>query len=256
MVDEIDQEKLAQRRRLPGIQWNTPGFLSLLDTLLPYAKEFSTTPVDPQNNFDFWFHNGNFEDYDAISYYAMVRHIKPKRVIEVGCGFSSKVLAKACAQNIAEDFPVEWTFIEPYPDERFLRNQPEGRFVKKRLQDVPLDYFSSLEANDILFIDTSHVLKAQSDCCYQFVEILPSLKPGVLVHVHDIFSPYDYPADWLLDYFKAYNEQYALECLLSHNPRYEIMLPLHLLFKEHREKLRQLLPNGKTRPASFWLRIR
>jgi hypothetical protein len=253
-VYDVDRKKLAQRRQLPGIQLNDANYLSLLKTLLPYAKEFAGTPVHPTDNCDFWFHNGGFEDYDAISYYAMVRHIKPRRVIEVGCGNSSKILARACAQNIKEGFPVEWTFIEPYPQEMFLRNQPPGQFIQKRIQDVPLDYFSSLDPGDLLFIDTSHVLKAQSDCCYELIEIIPSLKPGVYLHFHDIFTPYDYPERWLFDLAFSFNEQYALECLLSENSHYEILLPLHFLFKEHREALGELLPEGETRPASFWLK--
>lgn len=253
-VYDVDRKKLIQRRQLPGIQLNDSNYLSLIKKLLPYAKEFAETPIHPTDNCDFWFHNGGFADYDAISYYAMVRHIKPKRVIEVGCGYSSKVLAKACAQNIKEGFPVECTFIEPYPQEPFLRNQPQGQFIQKCIQDVPLDFFSSLDSGDLLFIDTSHILKAQSDCCYELIEIIPSLKPGVYLHFHDIFTPYDYPEEWLFDLAYSFNEQYALECLLSENPHYEILLPLYFLFKEHREALRELLPDGETRPASFWLK--
>jgi len=115
--------------------------------------------------------------------------------------------------------------------------------------------FSSLESGDVLFIDTSHVLKLQSDVVYELLRLLPVLKPGVWIHFHDIFTPYDYPEDWLTKSIPlSCNEQYGLECLLSGGKRYTVELPLYMLWKEQPDVLQKLFPAGKTRPHGFWIR--
>ncbi len=251
---DVDVAKLRQRRNLPGILLRQEVFSEWLTRLEPFAREFAGTPVEPAPGAEFWLHNGGFEDFDAITYYSMLRSLKPRKLIEVGCGNSSRVAAAACRKNAAEQHPCDCVFIEPYPSESIRRNPPPGRFIEKKIQDVPLAEFTSLEANDVLFIDTTHIVKAQSDCVYELLEIIPSLKPGVFVHVHDIFTPYDYPSEWLLDHLRPFNEQYALECLLTHSRALEVILPVYYLSIDHRAALNRLLPQGSTRPASFWMR--
>lgn len=251
---DVDRERLQRRRHLPGIEFPEARFLALLQALEPYAAEFAGTPVQETPGSQFWLHNGGFEDFDAITLYGMIRRLKPKRMIEVGCGFSSRVTAAACERNQAEGHPCDLLFIEPYPSEAIRKNPLPGRFLEKKIQDVPLDVFKELRANDVLFIDTTHVIKAQSDCCYELLEVLPSLVPGVFVHVHDIFTPYDYPGEWLLDYRRPFNEQYGLECLLSHSQGFEVVLPVYFLFAAHLAALRRLLPQGTSRAGSFWLK--
>ena len=131
-----------------------------------------------------------------------------------------------------------------------------GQFIPKKIQQVPLEHFQQLESGDVLFIDTSHVIKVQNDVEYELLHILPSLKLGVIIHIHDIFTPYDYPAEWLIGSGPNYggnNEQYALECLLSGGSHWEILLPVHLLWREHRQALQTLLYT-EHRPAAFWIR--
>jgi predicted O-methyltransferase YrrM len=250
---DVDRKKLLERRNLPGIRFDEGVFFEWLGKLQPYASELEKLPVEKTPGAEFCFHNGSFEDFDAATLYAMLRHLKPRRLIEIGCGNSSRVITLACRKNAAEQSPCDSVHIEPYPSESLDINSLPGKFLEKKIQDVPLDMFQTLEANDVLFIDTSHIVKAQSDCCYELLEILPSLKPGVVVHIHDIFTPFDYPAEWLLDDLRPFNEQYALECLLSLTTSFEIILPVYFLSMCHRKKLERLLPKGETRPASFWI---
>jgi hypothetical protein len=129
--------------------------------------------------------------------------------------------------------------------------------ISKRVEELEVAFFSALEPNDILFIDSSHTVKFGSDVCYEFLEILPALKRGVWVHVHDIFFPHDYPAEWLLKRRLALNEQYLLEAFLSFNRDFQIMLANYGLHLECRNEMARLWPNGvaaEPGPSSFWMK--
>ena len=119
---------------------------------------------------------------------------------------------------------------------------------------MPIETFTRLDAGDVLFIDTSHVVKLQSDVTHALVTILPSLKAGVWIHVHDVFTPYDYPQEWVTHHLFTNNEQYAVEALLTGGERYVVELPLFLLWKDHRDELSRFFPRGTIRPHGFWLR--
>jgi hypothetical protein len=249
---DVDLEKLLKRRQLPGIDFNSSVYLDWLRSIRPYAAELADVPAYESEGAAFWFKNGSYGDLDAVSLYAMIRHIKPRRFIEIGSGRSSQMIERACAANIAEGSPCDCTFIEPFPPSYFLKSPPLGNFIQKKVQEVPLSVFQKLCEGDILFIDTSHVLKTQGDCCYELLEIIPSLMAGVVIHVHDIFSPYDYPADWLFDRQFPFNEQYAIECILSGGDHFQVVLPTHLLWREHRDAVLELLPTATDAPGAFW----
>jgi len=256
---DVDVERLKQKRNLPGISWNEQEFLAVLRALTLYGGELADIPTERTGDSEFWFRNGVYGDGDAATLYAMIRHYKPGRIIEVGCGFSSRVIALACARNRAGGHAVECLHIEPYPSPNLLVDKLPGRLLVEKIENVPLETFTHLQAGDFLFIDTSHVVKTQSDCCFEYLELIPSLRPGVVVHVHDIFTPYDYPEDWLFDRLFPFNEQYALECLLTDNPKVEILLPVFHLWKNYSGEFHRLLPShgGKSdQPAAFWFRTR
>jgi hypothetical protein len=125
--------------------------------------------------------------------------------------------------------------------------------ITKRVEEIDVSFFSSLKANDILFIDSSHTVKFGSDVCYEFLEILPSLKRGVWVHVHDIFFPHDYPAEWLLKRRLALNEQYLLEAFLAFNREFEVALANYWLALDHAPAVRRLFASaGSSGCSSFW----
>jgi hypothetical protein len=253
--EEVDPEALAARRFLPGIDLREVACLSLLNDLTRFAPEIAEIPSERVPDSDLWLSNGTYTDFDAACLYAIVRHLRPRRYIEIGCGFSTRFSARAIERNLHDGFPCESHFIEPYPSEFFLTQKLPGTYHRQKIQQSAPALFEELEAGDILFIDTSHVLKTQSDVEHELLRILPILKPGVWVHIHDVFTPYDYPAEWVLGAPRAgNNEQYALECLLSGGRNWQVELPLYFLWKVHPEQLKLLNPRGTARPAAFWIR--
>jgi hypothetical protein len=253
---EVDAVKLAARRSLPAIDLNPGPHLALLKTLAQYSRETDAFQKNRSGDVPKW--DDTFPPCDSAALYAMLRHLKPGRYIEVGCGYSSRASIAALAANAADGRPCSPLFIEPYPPPYLKELKLPGEFMQKKIEQVPLERFQALEAGDVLFIDTSHVIKVQNDVEYELIHLLPSLKSGVIVHVHDIFTPYDYPAEWLIGSGPnrgGNNEQYALECLLSGGTDWEILLPVYLLWREHRPALAALTASD-LRPASFWLRKR
>ncbi len=252
---EIDVERLKLKRSLPGIKFELPKMQSLLGELAVFAPEVKELlAARAPELLRRW--NDTYPPADSAMLYAMLRHLKPKKYIEVGCGYSSRVSTPALLRNASEKSPCEALYIEPYPPAHLAEFKLAGEFVGKKIQQMPLEHFTQLEAGDVLFIDTSHVIKSQNDVEYELIQILPSLKPGVWVHIHDIFTPYDYPAEWLIGSGTnrgGNNEQYALECLLSGGGDWEATMASFLLWKDHRE-LYQRLVVADYRPASFWIR--
>ena len=226
---------------------------------------------------EYHYNNGYFETVDAEVAYGMMRLLKPNRVIEIGTGFSTRVLAAALQRNHErDDVDGQLISVDPYP-ERFPANGWSHRVaqVPAAVQDVELELFDSLEANDILFIDSSHVVAVGSDVLREYLEILPRLKPGVVIHVHDIFLPSDYPRDAVLHNLWFWSEQYLLQAFLSFNPKFEVLCGssamqthcpwvLDQCFPNWKHSYRRM-PEGKRRfvptadsdrvwPSSFWMR--
>jgi hypothetical protein len=210
----------------------------------------------------FHLNNGLFGGTDALVAYCMIRHIQPRLIIEVGSGFSSLVAAETIARNGSS----ELICIEPFPRE-FVRKGFPGlqSLIEERVQDINLEFFSQLESGDILFIDSSHTVKIGGDVNYLFLEVLPRLKPGVIVHVHDIFLPFEYRRDWVLDEFRFWSEQYLLQAFLTFNSEFEVVMANRYLAHRYREDLKTAFPNlENVKPAlpnpvkwgggSFWMR--
>ncbi len=153
---------------------------------------------------------------------AMLRHFRPQRVIEVGCGWSSLVTARVNREYF--DGSINFTCIEPYPPD-FLGDGVDGvsQLIVSPVEQVPVDTFLALRAGDVLFIDTSHTVKTGGDVVFLLQEVLPRLADGVVVHIHDIFLPWDYPKEWVMT-GRAWNEQYAVRAFLAFNAAFEILL--------------------------------
>ena len=242
----------ARRRVSPAIDFDLEGQRRLLTRLATaFAGELDGT--------DFDFANAYFAGLDAAIYYALIRDLRPARVIEIGSGMSSRIAARALERNRSDGHDGELVCIEPFPESRLTDNMPRATLIEQRVEDVPLEQFDALGANDILFIDSSHAVKFGGDVCREFLEILPRLKPGVWVHVHDVFFPQDYPADWVLKKRLAFNEQYLLEAFLAFNRAYAVRACLHWLSTEHRDAVRAQwtarVIDGAERhgPSSFWM---
>jgi hypothetical protein len=252
--EEMNLTVLDSRRGLPGIDLNEQSALQLVQTLSAYVPEVDSVPTDRNSKDPFWFANDWFADFDAAILYALLRHLKPKRYVELGCGFSSLISSLALSANRKDGFDTEVLYADPQPRTDLTHYLAPGSLIQRRIQDLPLELFCSLRVGDVLFIDTSHVMKFQSDVVHALGTIIPSLKPGVWIHIHDVFTPYDYPLEWLTNALFADNEQYALEAMLSGGDRYSVELPLYLLWKEHLASMKAFFPRGQRQPGSFWMR--
>lgn len=258
LIEEMDFAAMARPRTLPGIDLRVGPALELLARLKPFAAELDEIPYEFSADAPFWFTPeflGSFPDYDAAALYSLLRELKPKRYVELGCGYSSIISSHARQRNQREGVACEAIYADPEPRLPMDKVLSDARLIRKRAQDVPLDVFTALQSGDVLFIDTSHVLKVQSDVEQEILRILPSLAPGVWIHFHDVFTPYDYPVEWVRKSLRlSANEQYAVECLLSGGNRYQIELPLHYLVRDHPAAAREFYPRGRTRGQSLWLR--
>ena len=206
----------------------------------------------------FDFANEYFAGLDAAMYYAIIRHVKPARVVEIGSGMSTRIAALAIGRNRADGHAGEIVCIEPFPQPRLTENMPAVTLIERRVEELELETFDALQSNDILFIDSSHVARFGGDVCREFLEILPRLNRGVWVHVHDIFFPRDYPAAWLIDRRLAFNEQYLLEAFLSFNHAYAVRAANSWLALDYRGEAETLAPAGlwpgpELGCGSFWM---
>jgi hypothetical protein len=234
----ITPEQIQRRRNYSAIDFRWDDQLRLLRELESYTGEL--TDVDINNDY--------FSGLDAIVYYSLIRYLKPRRIIEIGGGYSTRIANKALAANQSGRL----TCIEPYPEDRLNGSQFSVQLIAKRVEEIDVSFFSCLEENDILFIDSSHTVKFGSDVCYEFLEILPGLKRGVWVHVHDIFFPHDYPAEWLLKRRLALNEQYLLEAFLSFNTSFVPQLTNHWLCLDYPNAVALVCPGAAG--SSFWMK--
>ena len=237
---EIDIQRMRETMRL----------LASHHGKFPFSRQ-------PQEPYRFHWDNPYFGAHDASILFSMLLAFRPRRVIEVGCGHSSCLLL-----DTNEMFPggaMKLTLIDPFLDHLRALFGPKGapgtRMYPQKLQDVPLEIFGELEANDILFIDSSHVSKTGSDVNHYLFRILPSLKPGVLIHVHDIPWPFEYPETWVLEDKRSWNEAYALHAFLQYNAQFEILYWNDFIASQLLDELRFLMPvcaeNGG---GSLWLR--
>jgi hypothetical protein len=245
-------------RPLPGIRWNDAGQLALLERLT-HAHELVDGQLPTRGPRRFRFENGYFGPGDAEFLYAAIRHFRPARITEVGSGHSTLVAAAAIDRTRAEDasYACRHLCIEPY--EHQWLEELGVEVVRRPVESLDPAMFEELEGGDILFIDSSHVIRPGGDVLFEYLHVLPRLRPGVLVHIHDIFSPWDYPDAWLRHELKLWNEQYLLEAWLSASDDFEIIGALHYLSRHHREHLERAFPEygrvaGRHVPGSFWIR--
>ena len=248
---------LAKERNLPGIDLNLGEQLAMLSEL-DFAAELLALPLKSDNPLTFHYHNSRFGPGDAELLYSIIRRFQPRRLIEIGSGFSTLVARQALNRNEKDDngHPCAHICIEPY-EEPWLE-QCGATVRRQRVETVDKSLFLELEENDILFIDSSHVIRPGGDVVCEYLQILPLLKPGVLVHVHDIFTPRDYPASWVCDDLRFWNEQYLLEAFLCHNASFKILSALNYLKHNYPENVAVKFPvlgqEMWREPGSFWMR--
>jgi len=257
---------------LPSSLWNGPvyarawqdvnvdDYTSLLESVLVHSAELANTPSDNHSGEGFFWDNPMFPPLDAIAYYGIIRELRPNKILEVGSGYSTHLAVKAIERNGHGAI----SSIEPYPGSHLVSiSNRLSHLANCAVQDAPMSMFDTLEAGDILFIDTTHTLKAGSDVNHLLFEVMPRIKSGVYIHIHDFFVPYEYPKEWYDEIGIIWNEQYAIMAFLMNNSKYKVILPNYLASVEHSEPLSLKLGNfdiwnikanlGGARGASLWI---
>ncbi len=248
------QRSLDEPRHLPGIDLNVQEQLQILETF-QYSEELRKFDAAKTNDLTFAFGNRFFDGGDAEFWYNLIRLKKPRRIVEIGSGNSTLLAIEAVRRNQSEqsDYRCEHICIEPY--EMPWLERSGLTVIRDRVETVDRAVFKNLEAGDLLFIDSSHVIRPQGDVLCEFLEILPTLKKHVIVHVHDIFTPRDYPREWIVEKVRLWNEQYLLEALISGNPQWKIIGAVNFLKCDYFEQLKKACPflTPSSVPGSFYL---
>lgn len=278
-LNQLSEREWPITSEMRGIDLRVGQQLAFLNSLVPqYAGEylqFADHPVSPA--YAYHRNNGLFECFDAEIAYCMVRQLQPKRIIEIGSGFSTRVLAAAMRRNLAsEGTPGQLVCVEPHPDGVLRKGVPGvAKLLPSPVQALSPDFVDELESGDILFIDSSHVVAVGSDVIYEILELLPRLRTGVVVHFHDIFLPADYPRHLVMEHLSFWSEQYMVQAFLAFNPHFEVLWSssaMHFLYPETLDKtfpawrysycrmsddMRHFVPTSDQQrvwPSSFWIR--
>ncbi|MFA5927405.1 MAG: class I SAM-dependent methyltransferase [Patescibacteria group bacterium] len=241
------------KQLIRGISFNEKAQIKLLKDLKKYSLD-CPFPDTKKKNFRYFFLNDSYSFSDGNVLYSMIRHLTPKRIIEVGSGYSTCLILDT--NDLYYNNRMKCKFIEPYPKKVFslIHEEDRKRVITKPTQKVDLSLFKQLENNDILFIDSSHVSKFSSDVNHLFFNILPRLNQGVYVHFHDIFFPFEYPAEWIKKGF-FWNESYLLRSFLMYNSEFEVVFSTNYLSRFYKKQFESTFPSSNKCPgASFWIR--
>lgn len=257
-IDELRQSEdriFRVPKGIPAVDLNEREQLQFFNAFKGYYEELPFSE-ERTAGLRYYFNNENYSYSDAICLYAMIRHARPKRVIEIGSGYSSCVTLDT--NELFFENAITCTFIEPYPELLLSvikeTDKVQVEIIPTPLQAVKLELFSSLQANDILFIDSTHVSKVNSDVNYVFFEILPALNSGVYIHFHDVFYPFEYPREWIYQN-RAWNEDYLLRAFLQYNSAFKIVFFNTFLEYFFAEKFATEMPLClKNLGGSIWLK--
>lgn len=257
-LNDLTADVLSRHSALAGIDLREDAQLALLEQIRAnYSAEYRDLPIVRQNAGPDGFHVDNpaFKSVDVEILYGLVRAQRPSRVIEIGAGYSTLVVRRALEKNAREGSPGHLRSIDPYPNPR-LDLSAATELIRRPIQEMELTLFDELAANDILFIDSTHVVKAGGDVQYEFLEILPRLRPGVIVHIHDIFLPAEYPAEWFHRFRYFWTEQYLLQAFLAFNRAFEVVWLGSYMHLQNPDRLKEAFPSygPGVHPASCWIR--
>lgn len=241
---------------LPGLDWDLDAQLRFVQDELGEAMRAFHPPASGNGTRWQYAPSESYSLADATLLYAMVRSLRPSRVVELGSGHSTLVTAQAARENADDGHPLELEVYDPFPG--VVGDELPGltRLERMLAQDVPPSAFERLQPGDILFVDTTHTVKVGGDVNFIVLEVLPRLAPGVVVHLHDIFLPYEYPRKWLEDFGLYWTEQYLVQAFLAFNSGYEVLVALHALQRARREQMSDVLtPAALDWPGgAFWTR--
>jgi len=249
---------LCERRELPGVILKESEQIEFLENLT-YQSEFSEfveSESSKNGEHSFRLSNSMFGPADSEFLYNFIRHTKPNRVIEVGCGTSTKIIHRACELNEQETGKMtSHICIEPY-EESWLEQFPKIELIREKIENIDIQLFKDLNENDFLFIDSSHMIRPQGDVLHEYLTIIPSLNKGVYIHVHDIFTPHDYLDRWIKESVIFWNEQYLLEALLTDSSSLKVVAALNLLSRKYVNDFTKVCPHfdNSREPGSFYMK--
>jgi hypothetical protein len=256
-LDQLAADAFDRESELPGVAWDIDAQLVFMrDRLSKHMREFCPGATAPEGLPVYVTENPSYPPLDAKVHYGMVRALRPRRVVELGSGYSTLVTAEAGRRNGAEGRPVELSVYDPFPG--LVREDLAGLHALHRVpaQEIPLGVFQQLEGGDLLFVDTTHTVKLGSEVNYILLEVLPRLNAGVVVHIHDVFLPFEYPRQWMQDFGLYWNEQYLLQAFLAENDSWDVLAAVHALARLRRKALEGFLPADvvKRDGGGFWMR--
>jgi predicted O-methyltransferase YrrM len=257
---------LSDDRELPALDWNIGEQLELLKQF-SFNDELVEIPLTQRGDLEYYYNNDTYEAGDAEFLYNMIRFYKPQRIVEIGSGFSTLLVARAIRANHRNDpnYRCEHVCIEPYeatwlkPYNATWLEKLDVTAIHQPVEQLEKSLFRELETNDILFIDSTHVIRPQGDVLFEYLEVLPIVQPGVLIHIHDIFTPKDYLEQWVCREMRLWNEQYLVEAFLSFNEEFKVIGALNFLKHHYPRELASCCPVlgdqiESLEPRSLWLR--
>jgi hypothetical protein len=256
----LPPELWSTTSELTGLDLNEAGQLDLIEELSArFRAEYERLDERDEDALGFRFDQRSFGPVDAEMLFSMVRWLKPKRVVEIGSGASTLIIATALRRNAFEGAHADYAVIDPYPPSSVQGGVPGvSELIAEEVQRVPLEQFTALEDGDILFVDSSHVVRTGGDVLFEYLEIVPRLAPGVVVHAHDVFLPDEYPRDWVIGRRRFWSEQYLLQSFLAFNNQFEILWAARLMDRRHPDVLTAAFQryDADACPGSFWFRRR
>ncbi|HLY71174.1 MAG TPA: class I SAM-dependent methyltransferase [Puia sp.] len=237
---------------LRGINMNINEQIFLLNQSEQYYSEIPFSD-NKKDKLRFYYTNGFYEHGDAIILYIFLRYFKPGKIIEVGSGYTSALMLDTRDLSLKN---MELIFIEPNPERLFSliteKDKENTKIFVNKVQDIPFSIFETLNENDILFIDSSHISKAGSDLNHLLFEVLPRLKKGVKIHIHDIFFPFEYPKEWILS-GRSWNEDYLIRSFLMFNNEFKIIFFSDFLYKYNPNLFKGMPLSYKKTGYNLWL---
>lgn len=247
-----------RRSAIGGVELNSAAGIEFVESrLASFITELHVPLHDPGEPGEFFLRNGAFESVDAELLYGVIRDVRPRRVIELGSGYTTLLINMACRMNEREGTRATHDAYDPFPREHIVGTAlPEPtRITPISATEVPLETFEELEEGDVLFVDSTHTVKLGSDVNFVILDVLPRLQPGVVIHFHDIFLPWEYPRSWFTEMRYFWAEQYLLQAFLAFNGEFEVVIPGQAIAREYPERLRRVIPSFAegASPGSMWL---
>ena len=266
-IDDLEKRGVWHKRsEMRGIDFRSEDQVTLLSLLgKEYGSECMWPLLPTEDPFEFYVQNPSFSFGCAASTHCIIRHFRPEKVIEIGSGMSSLVISKAIDLNRGkEDCSGRHIVVDPYPGKTMKLYEPTKReLITERVEQLPAEWFDQLKSNDVLFIDSGHCVRIGGDVNFMFLDVLPRLERGVIVHVHDIGLPYEYSKAYATNetFRQFWTEQYLLQAFLCFNTEFEVLLAMSYVMTDHHEVFRKSFPRydpaiHQFKSGSFWMRRR